>query len=95
MVKKKSNDRVKRIKRGSAARKSTSASGAVPSAAALIPVLTPEQIEAAKRKYVQGIVERGEAVECGKPLPAGATHEIVGHEPDGTPILKRKRFSMR
>ena len=27
-------------------------------------------------------------------LPAGATHEIVGKDRDGSPILKRKRFSI-
>jgi len=48
----------------------------------------------AKKKFEQGIVARGEAVQAGKPLPAGATHEIVGKARDGSPILKRRRFSM-
>jgi hypothetical protein len=50
---------------------------------------------AAKKKFEQGILARGEAVPAGKPLPPGATHEIVGTAPDGSPVLKRKRFSAR
>jgi hypothetical protein len=61
--------------------------------ASRLPVLSAAQIEAAKQKYEQGIIARGEAVEAGKPFPPGATHEIAGHRPDGSPILKRKRFS--
>ena len=49
--------------------------------------------KAASKKFAAGVVARGEAVPAGEPLPPGATHEIVGYEPDGTPILKRKRFS--
>ena len=44
----------------------------------------------------RGLIERGEAApvdEKGQ-LPAGATHEIVGHDPEGQPILKRRRFSL-
>jgi hypothetical protein len=47
----------------------------------------------AKRKFEQGILVRGEAVKTGKRLTAGATHEIVGYRPDGSPILRRRRFS--
>lgn len=65
------------------------------SVAAQLPPVSSEQIEAARRKFEEGVVARGEAVEAGKPLPPGATHEIIGHRPDGTPILKRSRFSMR
>jgi hypothetical protein len=49
---------------------------------------------AAKRKFEQGILARGEAVRAGKPLPPRATHEIVEETPDGSLVLKRKRFSM-
>lgn len=31
--------------------------------------------------------ERGE-------LPEGATHQIVGHDAEGVPIVKRRRFSL-
>jgi hypothetical protein len=65
------------------------------SVAAQMPALTPEQIEAAKKKFVRGVQSRGEAVPIGNSLPPGATHEITGYEPDGTPILKRIRFSAR
>jgi hypothetical protein len=58
-----------------------------------LPALSAAQIDAAKQKYEHGIIVRGEAAEAGKPLPPGATHEIVGYRPDGSPILKRKRFS--
>jgi len=65
------------------------------SVAARIPVPTSEQVDQAKRKYAKGIVARGEAVPEGVALPPGATHEIVGREEDDTPILRRKRFSLR
>jgi hypothetical protein len=44
---------------------------------------------------VKGLVERGEAVvpDGDGALPSGATHEIVGTEPDGTVIVRRRRFS--
>ncbi len=50
--------------------------------------------EAAQAKFAQGIVARGEAVPAGAPLTRGATHEIVGNDAKGAPILKRKRFTM-
>jgi hypothetical protein len=62
--------------------------------ASQLPRLSVAKSVAAKKKFEQGILARGEAVPAGKPLPPGATHEIVGETPDGTPILKRKRFSM-
>ena len=68
---------------------------AAPSVASRLPPMTPEKIEAAKEKFERGILTRGEAVPEGTPLPPGATHEIVGMKPDGTPILKRKRFSLK
>jgi hypothetical protein len=49
----------------------------------------------AREAYEKGILERGEAAvadEHGR-LPPGATHEIVGHDENGRPILKRRRFS--
>jgi hypothetical protein len=91
MAKKKRSSRVK----GKAARAKKSKPSAAQSVAAQLPAPTPEQIAAAKKKFVLGIQSRGEAVPAGQPLPPGATHEIVGYEPDGTPILKRKRFSLR
>jgi hypothetical protein len=54
-----------------------------------------EKVKAAKRKFVRGVIARGEAVPKGKPLTPGATHEIVGTDVEGEPILKRRRFSLR
>ena len=68
---------------------------APPSVASQLPPMTPEKIKAAKQKFERGILTRGEAVPEGTPLPPGATHEIVGTNADGTPILKRKRFSLK
>jgi hypothetical protein len=44
---------------------------------------------------VQDLVARGEAVPPAPDgsLPPGATHEVVGKEADGTPVVRRKRFS--
>jgi hypothetical protein len=50
----------------------------------------------ARAAFERGLLERGEAAvadETGK-LPPGATHEIVGQDADGRPILKRRRFSI-
>ena len=63
--------------------------------ASRLPATSPRQVEAARQKFETGILRRGEAVEAGQPLPAGATHEIVGRRRDGSPLLKRKRFSAR
>jgi hypothetical protein len=65
-----------------------------PSVAAQLPPATAARKSAARKKFEQGIVTRGEAVPAGKPLTRGATHVIVGNRADGTPILKRKRFSL-
>ena len=49
----------------------------------------------AKEAFERGVLERGEAApadERGK-LPPGVTHEIIGHDATGRPILKRRRFS--
>jgi hypothetical protein len=54
-----------------------------------------ERQRKAKEAFERGILERGEAAvadEHGK-LPPGITHEIVGHDAAGRPILKRRRFS--
>ena len=59
------------------------------------PPTSGTEAAAAKKKFEEGILARGEAVAAGKPLPPGATHEIVGTAPDGSPVLKRKRFSAR
>lgn len=67
----------------------------MPSVAAQLPAPSAATIAAAKRKYEQGIINRGEAGKPGVPLSPGATHQIVGSNPDGTPILKRSRFSLR
>jgi hypothetical protein len=51
--------------------------------------------EKAQEAFERGIIERGEAAvadEKGR-LPPGVTHEIVGHDKTGRPILKRRRFS--
>ena len=62
--------------------------------ASQLPRVSAAKSAAAKKKFEQGILARDEAVRAGKPLPAGATHEIVGKTREGSPILKRKRFSL-
>jgi hypothetical protein len=50
----------------------------------------------AREEFERGLIERGEAAvadEKGR-LPPGVTHEIVGYEPNGRAILKRRRFSI-
>jgi len=54
-----------------------------------------ERQRKAREAFERGIIERGEAAvadEQGR-LPPGVTHEIVGHDETGRPILKRRRFS--
>jgi|SRR5215475_10380891 len=65
------------------------------SVAAQLPEPTPQQIKAAQRLYAQSLVARGQAVPQGTPLPPGATHEIVGYDEEGAPLVRRKRFSLR
>jgi hypothetical protein len=50
----------------------------------------------AEAAFQRGVIERGEAAEADDKgrLPPGATHEIIGHDDDGRPILKRRRFSL-
>ena len=62
--------------------------------ASRLPKPTAAQAEAARRKFEDGVVKRGEAVPEGEPLTRGATHSIVGTDAQGRPILKRKRFSL-
>lgn len=46
-------------------------------------------------EFARDLVVRGEAARKKKgKLPPGATHEIVGTEKDGTPKLRRRRFSL-
>jgi hypothetical protein len=80
-----------RKKRQSA--KSATASS-VRSAASQLPKATQQQKDAARKKHDEGVLERNEAVEVGKPMTPGTTHQIVGHRFDGSPILKRNRFSL-
>src|SRR5215831_8956135 len=68
---------------------------ATPSVASQLQPVSPAEIEAAQRKFEEGIVARGEAVPVGTPLHSGVTHVIVGRRPDGSPVLKRRRFSAR
>jgi hypothetical protein len=75
---------------GRASRRGKEAPGSV---AARVPAPTAKQVEAAKRRTEESILAHGEAAPAGAPLPPGATHEIVGHTPDGRPVLKRRRFS--
>jgi hypothetical protein len=82
-----------RSTKGSSTRTSSARVKQPPSVAARIPASTRKQTKAAAKKFATGTVARGEAVPAGKPLPPGATHEIVGYHSDGTPILKRKRIS--
>jgi hypothetical protein len=60
-----------------------------------LPGAEEERQRKAKEAFERGIVERGEAAladEDGK-LPPGVTHEIIGYDATGRPILKRRRFS--
>jgi hypothetical protein len=55
---------------------------------------SPVRQTTAKLHFTETTIIRGDAVESGKALPSGATHEIAGHDASGQPILKRKRFSI-
>jgi hypothetical protein len=65
------------------------------SVASRLPEPTAAEEEAARRKYEDGLIARGEAVPAGAPAGPGVTHEIVGHTAEGRPILRRRRFSQR
>lgn len=84
---------VKRTARKAARRTATKKSST--SVASHLPRIPREKTKAAKRKFERGVIARGEAVPEGTPLPRGATHEIVGTDAEGNPVLKRKRFSVR
>ena len=58
------------------------------------PAARPRAKKSAELHFTETTIIRGEAVESGKALPSGATHEIAGHDASGQPILKRKRFSI-
>lgn len=53
-----------------------------------------------EERFIEGLKKRGELVDrtakrkdTADDLPPGATHEIVGYDKDGNPIVKRRRFS--
>jgi hypothetical protein len=51
----------------------------------------------AKKRFVDGLVERGQAVEkktAGQKLPPGATHWLVVDEKTGERRVERGRFSL-
>jgi hypothetical protein len=74
--------------------RSRNAPTATSSVAANLQPVSRTQTKAAIKKFESGVLARNEAAPAGKPLPPGATHEIVGRRRDGSPILKRKRFSV-
>jgi hypothetical protein len=47
------------------------------------------------RNFTRGVIIRGEAAEPDESgnLPPGATHEIVGEDEQGLPVIERRRFS--
>ena len=55
----------------------------------------PERQRRTKEAFERGIIERGEAAPADEEgrLPPGVTHEIIGYDVTGRPILKRRRFS--
>ncbi len=55
-----------------------------------------ERLRRAREAFERGVIERGEAAPADKEgrLPPGVTHEIVGYDEKGRPILKRRRFSL-
>lgn len=71
------------------------ARGGARAPATAVPPSSPVAPDEASQSFVKGLVERGEAVvpDGSGALPSGATHEIVGTDPDGTAIVRRRRFS--
>jgi hypothetical protein len=61
-----------------------------------LPSTETERQQKAKEAFERGVIERGEAAVADKKgrLPPGVTHEIIGHDATGRPILKRRRFSV-
>jgi hypothetical protein len=51
--------------------------------------------ESAAQTFTRGVLIRGEAAKPdeGGDLPAGATHEIVGEDEEGLPVIERRRYS--
>jgi hypothetical protein len=58
------------------------------------PQPTDSEADAQRKLYIADLIKSGKAAVAkdGK-LPPGATHEIVGTDADGQPILVRRRFS--
>ena len=54
-------------------------------------LLTKEE-KIAKINFIEGILFRGQAAQIGGDIYQKTTHQIVGYEPDGLPVLKRLRF---
>jgi len=74
---------------------SRKAKKSAPSVAAQIPEVTAEQIAKARKRYAEVLIASGQAVPLGESLMPGATHEIVGHDEDGSPVVSRRRFSLK
>jgi hypothetical protein len=55
-----------------------------------------EKLNPSARRFVRDLLIRGEAARPDSKgnLPSGATHVIVEENEDGTPIVKRERFSL-
>lgn len=51
--------------------------------------------ERAAETFTRGVIIRGEAArpDEGGDLPSGATHEIVGEDEKGLPVIERRRYS--
>jgi hypothetical protein len=49
-----------------------------------------------EESFVRGLVERSEAAlpDQNGNLPPGATHEIIGHQENGLPIVRERRKSL-
>lgn len=45
-----------------------------------------------KKSFIETIISQGQAAEIGGNVYLKTTHQIVGYEPDGLPVLKRLRF---
>jgi len=60
-----------------------------------LPSTGSERQQKAKEAFERGVIERGEAAVADEKggLPPGVTHEIIGYDTTGRPILKRRRFS--
>ena len=54
--------------------------------------LLSESEKKAKVSFINGIIARGQAADRAGEIPMRATHQIIGYEPDGLPVLKRIKF---